>query len=824
MLGVPAQASRLPRAFGHKPHLPLGIFPLRRRSIIILALLVVVIASAVAADWWVALPVGIQPTFVGRQSCAQCHQQELKLWTGSDHDLAMDLATPDTVIGDFNNVDFEHLGVHTRFERDGDRYFVTTEGPTGKQEKFEVKYTFGVRPLQQYMVEFPDGRVQVLSVCWDTVNKKWFDLHTHERMEPDDWLHWTKGGSNWNYMCAECHSTDVHKNYDLAKDTYSTTWFEIDVSCEACHGPASTHIELANAKSLFWDRNHGYGLAKLKGAGDTQLETCARCHSHRRVVCGGYQANQHFYDHYEPRLIADGLYHVDGQILEEVYEFGSYEQSRMYREGVKCTNCHDPHSTRTKFTGNQLCLQCHTLSKGNYDSPSHHHHQPGSAGASCVECHMPVRKYMVVDPRRDHSIRVPRPDLTVKLGVPNACQNCHAKENETPQWAAAKVVEWYGPKRKDDPHYGEVFAAARTGAASALDNLISLTQRKGNRDQAKNVGPIVRASAASLLSNYSSAQTHRTLEKLLTDEDPLVRVTAAKLLGEARPQSEPEAREMIRLLVPLLNDPVRLVRSEAARLLTAAPQEMFSAAATSQFKKAFDEWRDGLQEVIDEAGTHMNLALAYENLGDRDRAKAEYLTALRLHPNEVPAMDIRANLAMLEHLAGRSNETERLYRECIVLGTRTLEKLGDELRSQPDNPTNIAAIASQKRRLAGVHFNLGLLLFDTFKKQVEGIAELRRAVDLDASNARFRFQLGHSLLTLGNFPEAEPELKQACALGPSMVDAWEALTQLYVATRRWPEALQSGAKLLALKPDFQPTFEQIRRQAQQRTSVGPQAP
>ena len=792
------------------------------------------IGAAVFADWWLVIPEGRERQFVGRQSCVACHKVEHDRWVGSDHDLAMDLATPDKVLGNFNQQKFTNLGVETLFEREDDKYFVTTEGPTGKQEKFAVKYVFGVRPLQQYMVEFPDGRVQVLSVAWDTIKQQWFDLHPTERIAHDDWLHWTKGGQNWNYMCAECHSTNVHKNFDLAKDTYHTTFSEIDVSCEACHGPGSVHVELASAKSLFWDRKLGYALANVRGPATPtgtltpgersgQIESCAKCHSHRRVACGGHQAQKSYYDFYEPQLISTGLYHTDGQILEEVYEHGSFEQSRMFREGVQCSSCHDPHSAKVKFTGNQLCLQCHTLTKGNYDSPAHHHHVQGSVGASCVECHMPVKKYMIVDPRRDHSIRVPRPDLTVKLGVPNACQNCHAKPNETAEWAAAKVVEWYGPKRRDNPHYGETLARGQRGEPAAVDALLGLTQQYGNRDQAKNVGPIVRASAASLLVNYPDYETRRGLTKLLNDPDPIVRLTAARIVGARTPSDPTEGRRLRDDLSPLLDDPTRVVRSEVARMLTAVPQSLFNTRQLAAFQRALLEWREGLQEVIDDAGSHVELAIAHENLGEADLALKQYRQALALRPNETQAVQIRMNLALLEHNNGHDETAEKLYRECFEIGSGTLEKLEIQRKSEPDNPSVPRAIVEQRRRLAGVYYNLGLLLAEKGERQAEAIDNLRKSITFDPENARVHYNLGLMLHLNRDFPAAQPVLEQACRLDPTMIDSRLALTELYRSVGKWPEAVESATRLMQLSPQYVRLQTLIRREAEA-AAFGPAPP
>ncbi len=168
----------------------------------------------------------------------------------SQHKHAMDHATEKTVLGDFSDARFEYFGVRSRFFREHGKFFVETDGPDGKLGAFEIKYTFGLDPLQQYLVEFPDGRLQALSIAWDSRPKdqggqRWFHLYPDEQIRHDDFLHWTKLNQNWNFMCAECHSTGVRKNYDAATDRFATSWAEISVGCEACHGRGSRHVAWA---------------------------------------------------------------------------------------------------------------------------------------------------------------------------------------------------------------------------------------------------------------------------------------------------------------------------------------------------------------------------------------------------------------------------------------------------------------------------------------------------------------------------------------------------------------------------------------------------
>ena len=401
-----------------------------------------------------------------------------------------------------------------------------TEGASGAVEEFEIKYTFGVDPLQQYLVEFPGGRLQCLPLCWDARprtqgGQRWFHLYDREHIAPDDILFWTRVSQNWNTTCAECHSTGLRKNFDSSTDTYRTRWSEVDVSCEACHGPGAAHVEWAQARArgetrpeipdlgltirlkeaepATWTRDEKTGKPRRTPplASPTQAEMCARCHSRRGLISEDYVHGASLLDTHALSLLEEDLYYPDGQILEEVYVYGSFLQSRMAQKGVVCTDCHDPHSARPHLEGDGLCTRCHAA--GTYASRSHHHHPPGSPGARCVECHMPARTYMVIDPRRDHSFQAPRPDLTSRLETPNACNGCHL--DRSTQWSVEHFHQWYGtgPREK---HFGETFAAAREGFPGLAADLIRLA--KAPRQPA-----IVRATAVSLLDNYPRPQCRR---------------------------------------------------------------------------------------------------------------------------------------------------------------------------------------------------------------------------------------------------------------------------------------------------------------------------
>lgn len=715
-------------------------------------LFVLALSGWLFADWWIALPQDLTATYVGRQTCISCHASQNQLWQNSDHDLAMDNATAEFVSGDFNNTSLVHYGITSKMTTEGDRYFIETQGPDGNHSKFEVKYVFGYHPLQQYLAELEGGRIQVLPVSWDTVKKEWFYANPDDPFGPQDPLHWTGSAQNWNHMCAECHTTDFAKNYDLKTDSYHSTYSEMDVSCEACHGPGSTHVKIANSGSVFWDRHHGYGLVKLKGDNPKpQLETCAPCHSRRRRLLEGYKPGDHYDDYFQLSLLEENLYYADGQINDEVYVYGSFNQSLMFRKGIRCTDCHDPHTTRLKFKGNRLCAQCHVPAK--YDGPSHHHHKMDSKGALCVECHMPEKNYMVVDPRRDHSLRVPRPDLTVKIGTPNACNNCHTKKEETAQWAADAVEKWYGTKRREKKHYGEILADGRNHIPHAETELIGLAK------DTKDAGPIVRATAISILAtNYDGNESREAVQKALKDRDPLVRTAATRAFEGISFNSPQEAEHYKEILFPLLKDVSRSVRVEATRFCSRFPMQILSSEEQETLDKAIKEYKKVLATDNDQTGTHISLGNLYRTLGNIESTIHEYQIALELEP---AVAGPRSNLAQIYETLQNVEEAKRLRKEELEILKRDSELL-------PDN--------------AVIHYRLGL---------------------------------SHYLL--GDLENAEKSLSRAVELAPSIPDYRFVLVLLYEKTGDLEKAKEHLQKLIRQQPEnrmYQQLQQKFNQQAQ----------
>jgi predicted CXXCH cytochrome family protein len=739
--------------------------------------------------------------FVGSETCADCHRAEAERWQASQHRHAMDHATDKSVLGNFDDASFEYYGLRSRFFRRDGKFLVETDGPDGKLATFEVKYTFGVDPLQQYLVEFPDGRVQALSLAWDTRpqdkgGQRWFHLYANEEIKHDDILHWTKLNQNWNFMCAECHSTGVRKNYDAAKDRYATSFAEISVGCEACHGQGSHHVAWARGRDGWWssgknddprkgllvrfDERRGIDWPISAKTGNAErnftpalvrkeVETCGRCHARRGTFSEDWVPGRAMSDTHVVSPLARGLYHADGQMLDEVYNYGSFKQSRMFAAGVTCSDCHEPHGATLRAPDGGICLQCHSAAK--YADPAHHHHESANPAPTCVSCHMPARTYMVVDVRHDHGFRIPRPDLSAKLGTPNACNDCHA--DKSPQWASSAIESWHGPNRKGFQNYAEAFRAAWNASADAPGLLAAVASNQA-------APGIARATALAELGPYISPANLDVAKTALSDPDPLVRIGALDMI-EAVPMEQ-----LWPLASPLLADPVPGVRIRAAALLAAAPAENLPPADRERFDRA-------VAELVAAHRRNADRPEGRSALGDFDarrrafaEAEAEYKAALALSPQYAPAS---INLADLYRQTGRDGDGENVLR---------------------------AAIAASPRD-AGLYHSLGLAL-TRLKKPDDALTVFARAVELEPDRARYAYVYAVALASAGRKDEAMTVLKESLAKHPDDRDTLVALVTFNRDAGNFAAALEYTERLVRIAPSDRSLaglVEDLRRRQQQ---------
>ncbi|NTV86003.1 MAG: tetratricopeptide repeat protein [Burkholderiaceae bacterium] len=676
--------------------------------------------------------------FVGGKACISCHAAAAKDWSGSHHDLAMQIVSEQTVLGDFNQARFNYAGItSTFFKRDG-KFFARTDGPDGKLADFEIRYAFGISPLQQYLIELPGGKLQALSIAWDSRireagGQRWFHLYPGEKVDHKDVLHWTRRSQNWNHMCAECHSTDLHKNYDAGTQRFNTTWKDINVSCEACHGPGSNHLAWVK-RAPGWETIHGKGLEVLfderrnaqwtidpasgnaqRSAArvtDKEVETCARCHSRRSQLSEDFVHGRPLMDTHQPAALQRGLYHADGQIQDEVYEYASFKQSKMFHKGVTCSDCHNPHTLKLRANGSAVCMQCHAAVK--YTAPAHHRHKTGSAGADCLACHMPTQTYMGVDVRHDHSFRVPRPDQSVSLGTPNACTACHTDKSAS--WAAAQVRGWLGRDANGFQTFAPALAAARNSAPNAEAGLLALLD-----DPLQPT--VVRATAAEELGAWLSPVSVQALARALNDPDPQVRGGA--LAGIANLPLE----QRWQLAAPLLHDDVRMLRIEAAGQFAGVPVERMTAEQRSDMERASAEYLAAQKQNADIPEGRANLGNFYAARGEFALAEAAYQSAIKLDPDWIPAY---VNLADLLRQMQRDPEAEQTLRA--------------GLERHPD--------------AAALNFSLGLLQVRA-KNLNDAIGSLKRAAKQEPGNAHYSYVYVVALHSAGQAREAQAVLGQA---------------------------------------------------------------
>jgi predicted CXXCH cytochrome family protein len=572
----------------------------------------------------------------------------------------------------------------------------------------------------------------------------------------------------------------LRKNYDAATNTYATTWAEIDVACETCHGPGAAHVAWAKGdrhgedgltvhfderKDVQWTLDPATGSAQrsVPRTSAKELETCGVCHARAGKIAEPWRPGQSLLQTHLPSLLEPGLFEADGKMVDEVYNYAPFRQSKMFMAGVSCSDCHDPHSLQLRAEGDGVCLQCHDGEK--FATASHHHHDEGSAGARCVACHMPARTYMVVDPRHDHGFRIPRPDESVRFGTTNTCNDCHKDKDAA--WAAAAIERWYGPERKGYQTWTETFAAARAGTTEAAALLEKLAA-------SPDAPSIARATAFESLALYPSREALTAAERGLADADPLVRMAALRAL---RPlplqQSWPLANR-------LLADPVLGVRIEAASLFAAVPPDRVPPADRERLSRAIDDYVAAQRLNADRPESRVNLGNLYAQRGQPAEAEAEYRAARTLDPSFTPAT---VYLAQLYAGQGRDAEGERLLR--------------DDLQRRPED--------------AELHLALGLNLVRQHRS-AEALGEIGRAAEIDPGNARYAYVHGVALNGVGRVDEALAVLEASHALHPAERETLVALVTISRDAGRTADALAWAERLVAIDPSARPILDQLRLQ------------
>ncbi|MBL6766035.1 MAG: tetratricopeptide repeat protein [Verrucomicrobiae bacterium] len=698
--------------------------------------------------------VEIHADYAGSASCRDCHADQFNEWKGSHHGLAERLVSTELDKEAFvPSRTIKHATQTSEARGDAGGFEFVTMGLRNKQEAFKPERAIGVSPLLQYLVDGGNGRSQAIEIAWDPHKKEWFDVYGDEDRRPGEWGHWTGRGMNWNAMCASCHNTRLLKNYDQKNDRYDTKMAEIGVGCESCHGGMKAHVdwqkEYADKPGQSANDPHLKRFTR-----DQHIDNCGPCHARRTELTGDFVPGESFFDHYS-LVIPDetDIFYPDGQVRDEDYEFTSFLSSRMHAAGVRCFDCHNPHSAKTRLPGNQLCLTCHNGQNPELpnipriDPIAHSHHKSETEpGGRCVDCHMPLTTYMQRHPRRDHGFTIPDPLLTKQHGIPNACNRCH--EDKDADWSLGHVDNWYGDRmNRPTRQRAQWVSMARTNAPGSHINLITLARTETNF--------LWRAVAAGLMRNHlHETSVREELLKRLTDQHPLVRGTAMLSLEPAARQ--PGTREHTAALA-LLKDPSRKVRIDAAWVLrsvvdtnTTAGSELLQYFAQTSDQPAgqmqqgvfhFDRQRPDLAaEHFRKAGSwdtntaapHHELAVALSVQGQALEAVEQLRLACKIDPDQV---EFRYKLALGLH---ELNDLEGARRE-----------LEAAVRIDPGHP--------------GAWYNLALAL-DQLGRPNEAVAAMDSAAKADHLNPRIPYAKATILMKLQRVDEAREALRQTLTL------------------------------------------------------------
>lgn len=706
----------------------------------------------------------VMPRYAGAESCRECHAAEFGKWQGSHHGLA-----ERKVDGKLDGAAFEppkEIKAGTQVSEahvvDG-KLALTTAGLKSAKETFTPERVIGVDPLRQFLVAAPGGRFQTMELAWDPHKQEWFDVYGNEDRQPGEWGHWTGRGMTWNQMCASCHNTRVRKNYEAKDDSYHTTMAEMTVGCEACHGPMKAHVEWQKA---YPQKKGDPNLVKLSR--DQVLDTCGTCHARRVELTGDFVPGDKFFDHFALSIPDESeLFYPDGQVHDEDYEFTSFLGSKMHAAGVRCMDCHEPHTSKNLVEGNALCMRCHgspvPVVQGvavapQIIDPDHSFHKVGTPGSRCVDCHMPETTYMQRHARRDHGFTIPDPLLTKEHNIPNACARCHA--DKPVDWAIDATNKWYGEKmNRPTRTRAEWVAQARAGAPGAHTNLLKMLREEKN--------PFWRAVAANLLRlSMHEPGVMEALQVAAKDPSELVRGMAARALGaNVQGPGGPETST----LSAMLEDLSRSVRIDAAWGLrrTVDPD----SRAGSELLHSLDFNRDqptGLTQW----------ATYLEDRGDEKGALDAFKLAVDWDHGSAP---LRSNYAIALSLAGRSDEAVAQLAEAVRLAPRE----------------------------AQLRYTYALALNEV-NRAAEAKTQLEQAVQLDPQFGRAWYNLGLARNAAGQPEKAVEALARAEALDPHNAQAPYAAATILARIQRTHEAADAARRALKIEPNYEEAANLLR--------------
>ena len=678
--------------------------------------------------------------------CGSCHAEIYHSWAASHHAHAHRATDAGADASAFEPArSFSLNGVGYRVAWSAGRPHFVEQRPGSPPQSYDADFVLGYAPLRQYVIPVGGGRYQMSEIAFDSAKRDWFNVFGGEQRQAGEWGHWRGRGMNWNSFCAQCHLTDFTKNYDPQSDTYQSKWLEHGVGCVQCHD------------SLSADHAHaGYETPRpladqLRNRARSQ-QTCAPCHARNELLTGEPRPGMPYFDHFRITLPTDpGVFYADGQVRDEDFNWTSLLTSRMGgKAGVTCLDCHDPHSGKTLLpaANNALCLQCHG-GKNPRNAPiidpiAHSHHKPESAGNQCVACHMPTTTYMQRDPRHDHGFLRPDPLLTKELGIPNACDRCHADRGI--EWQIAANERWYGAALDSRQRQrARAVSGAQKHASDAPDRLTALI--------ASEDVPAWKATLLLLAIPWAEdPRVSAVAMAALSDSSPMVRSSAVQLAAAGT-----STRENIRTA---LHDPVRQVRIDA---------EWALAAEISPESAEGRELEQYLGVSADQPIGQFRLGELLAMRGKLSEAQGPLRKAIAWDPNSPAFYETLG--AVLSQYGDAYGAAAQFWRGALL--DRENANPAYEAALSYSETGNLqeaeGALRETVRRDPGFDrawYNLGLLLAKT-QRAAEALAAIGHAQSIAPKVADYPYAAATIYWSMGRFDEARAQARRALEIDPN---------------------------------------------------------
>ena len=704
-----------------------------------------------------AVPPSGKREFVGSKTCYDCHTKFYEVWSTSRHGLAMQPYSPAFASKELKPQAADVVIGKQSFRAEiGPKQGWVRQQDGDKETHYPIAHVMGGKNVYYFLTQMEKGRLQVLPVAYDVHKQSWYDAaasgvrHFPDRRQRDEALPWTDRLFTFNTTCFDCHVSQLATDYDLASDTYRTTWREAGISCESCHGPGGEHIEAMEtgvkgrtSKDIKIIRTLEFGHAQMN-------DMCATCHAKLVPLSTDFIAGEKFYDHYDLVTLEHQDFYPDGRDLGENYTFTSWSMSPCLKsDKLDCNLCHTP-SGRPRFEGreaNQSCLPCHAAIVK--DSTAHSHHKAEGVGNSCIACHMPMSRFAAMA-RTDHSMRPPMPAATIAYKSPNACNQCHADHDAA--WADQWVRKWYPRDYQAEPlRRAALLDAARKNDWTKLPEILAEVQNK-------QCDEIYRNSFVRMLRSCSDPKKWPVLIAALKDDSPLVRASAAAALEGYLTE------ESVWALLRATADPVRLVRIRAAASLASVrAARVDDADARKSLLRATAEFKKAMEARPDDWASYSNLGGYYMEAGDFGAAVEAFETALRLEPRVVAPM---VNLSMAYANLKQNDKAEKWLRRAVAAEPENsaanfnLGLLLAETDRLEDAEKALRAALKSDPQLAPAAYNLGVILGE--KKDFAGAVQwCRKAHDLRPEELKYTQSLGFYLNEKGDKDEAAALLKKA---------------------------------------------------------------